>query len=472
MHGRIRWYVVCFLALAAASPAVWFAIASWPSADASTTPPDPTDVRGKTDNAAGESGAGSAPIRVETVQPQKGGIQRKCTQIGSVIAFESARLYAKVSGYLKSQDVDIGSKVHRGQVLAEIDAPELLKEVDQAKAALAQTKAQVLQANARVATAQADREAAAAAIEQAQADIDKTLAFSSFREKQYQRMYDLLKLKSVDARVVDEKQDEMEAARAAVRLARASVLNAKALAAAAAARVDQANADVVDARAKVDVAQAAVEKAQVFAGYVQIVSPYDGVVTQRAFFPGDFIRSAEGSQVPLLSVDRIDLMRFVVEVPDLDAPFTHRGNQAVVEVDALPGVQLEGQVARTANAQEKETRLMRVEIDLPNDKNLLHQGMYGRVTIQLGALPGALRIPSSALVGEVEDGNAKVYVCKDGLAHLVPVRVGRDDGLHIDVLKGLSTEDQVVPHPSGALFDGARVSILNSATSTPDPQRK
>jgi HlyD family secretion protein len=128
---------------------------------------------------------------------------------------------------------------------------------------------------------------------------------------------------------------------------------------------------------------------------------------------------------------------------------------------------LEGQVSRTANAQDKETRLMRVEIDLPNDKKLLHQGMYGRVTIQLGALPGALRIPSSALVGDVVDGNAKVYACKDGVAHLVPVRVGRDDGLQIDVLKGLSTEDQIVAHPSGALFDGAKVTILDSAPSTP-----
>ena len=82
-------------------------------------------------------------VHVEVVQPTAGGIKRTTIQPGSVIAFESANLYAKVSGYLKTQPVDIGSVVHRGDVLAAIDAPEFQKELEHAKAEQEQATAQI-----------------------------------------------------------------------------------------------------------------------------------------------------------------------------------------------------------------------------------------------------------------------------------------------------------------------------------------
>ncbi len=85
-------------------------------------------------------------VRVDVVPPTAGGIERETTQPGSVIAYESAELFAKVSGYLKTQSVDIGSRVQQGEVLAEIDAPEFSKAVDQGQAAVDQSEAQVLQA--------------------------------------------------------------------------------------------------------------------------------------------------------------------------------------------------------------------------------------------------------------------------------------------------------------------------------------
>lgn len=64
---------------------------------------------------------------VEVIKPKPGGLERSTTLPGTVIAFESAQLFAKVPGYLKSQVVDIGDAVHQGQVLAEIDSPETVK---------------------------------------------------------------------------------------------------------------------------------------------------------------------------------------------------------------------------------------------------------------------------------------------------------------------------------------------------------
>jgi RND family efflux transporter MFP subunit len=221
------------------------------------------------------------------------------------------------------------------------------------------------------------------------------------------------------------------------------------------------------------VATAALEKAQVLAAYLQITSPYDGVITQRGFFRGDFIRSADqNSQIPLFTVDRTDVMRVVVQIPDRDVPYTRAGNPAVVEIDTVPGIQFPGVVSRTADAEDQETRLMRAEIDLPNDKQLLRQGMYGIATIQLGTLAEAVRIPSSALVGEVKEHNGQVYVVKDGAVHLAPVRVGADDGVEMEVLRGLSLNDLVVSHPSGALYDGAKVSVSGPAPAAPTRSAK
>jgi RND family efflux transporter MFP subunit len=258
--------------------------------------------------------------------------------------------------------------------------------------------------------------------------------------------------------MVDEKLDELEAARAAERLAQAGVSLAKAQASAATARIAQAKADAVEARAKVDVASSALAKSEVMAQYLSIESPYDGVVTKRNFFRGDFIQSADqDANTPLLVVDRTDLMRVVVQVPDRDVPFTNAGEEATVDIDALPGSRFSGKVSRIADAEDPLTRTMRVEIDLPNDKNLLRQGMFGMATIQLGTIAGAVRVPSSSVVGDVTNGKGQVYVCRDNVAHLVAVRLGQDDGLHVEVLGGLKATDDVVKQPSTTLYDGAHV---------------
>ena len=454
-----RWHVLGLLLLCGVALAAWLCIAPPPLSTATAAPARATEQA----ESSSESNDETTSLRVEVIRPQQGGLARTTKQVGTVIAYESARLFAKIPGYLKSQSVDIGDHVKRGQVLAEIDSPEFLKEVDQAKAALEQAKAQVLQADAHIQTAEADHDAALAAVKQAEADISKTKSYREFREKQYQRYVKLAESRSIEERLVDEKLDELEAARAAERLAVAGVANANAQAASAAARIVQAKADAAEARAKVDVVAAALSKSEVLASYLSIVSPYDGVVTRRNFFRGDFIQSADqDANTPLLVIDRTDLMRVIVQVPDRDVPFTNPGEEATVDIDALPGSRFSAKVARIADAEDPLTRTMRVEIDLPNDKNLLRQGMFGMATIQLGTIGGAVRIPSSCVVGDVTNGKGQVYVCRDNIAHLVPVHLGQDDGLHVEVLGGLKATDDVVKQPSTALYDGARVSCTQS----------
>ena len=147
----------------------------------------------------------SAPT-VEVIHPQRGGIPRQTIQPGSLLAFESVDLYAMVSGYLKTQVVDIGSRIKKGEVLAEIDAPREAKAVDAAASLLEQAKAQTLQAVARVKSMEGERDAAAAAVEQAKSDIDRLVAAKEYAQKTFDRVQALLKDRAIDALNLDEHQ--------------------------------------------------------------------------------------------------------------------------------------------------------------------------------------------------------------------------------------------------------------------------
>src|SRR5262249_10882108 len=135
----------------------------------------------------------------------------------------------------------------------------------------------------------------------------------------------------------------------------------------------------------VQVAQADLEQQQVIVKFATVKAPCDGVVTQRTLFPGDYVRAADAGSAaqPLLVVQCVDRFRVVVQVPDRDVPYTHPGDPAEVEVDALPGESYTAKVSRIAQSEDPHTRLMHVEIDLPNKDGRIAAGMYGRVKITL-----------------------------------------------------------------------------------------
>ena len=122
-------------------------------------------------------------------------------------------------------------------------------------------------------------------------------------------------------------------------------------------------------------------------------------MTHRTFHPGALVRSAtEGGQASLLTVKRTDMMRVIVLVPDRDVVLTSVGDPAVVSVDALGGQIFTGTVARIAESEDPTTRTMRVEIDLPNPKGLLRDGMYGKATIALEPVSRNLTVPPACVV--------------------------------------------------------------------------
>jgi len=305
----------------------------------------------------------------------------------------------------------------------------------------------------------ADLDAAKAAVTKAIATDKSAAAWVRYRGLQYQRMKDLFNdNKAIELKLVDEAKENLEASLETELSAKETITVNKARVVACQAKIEQARADVEEAEADVEVAQAELEKTNVQFAFATIVAPFDGVVTQRRFFPGDYIRSAnEGGNEPLLTVDRTDLMRVIVQIPDRDVPFTDPGDTAYVLIDALPGQKLPAQVSRIAKKEDAQTRLMRVEVDLPNPTGKISHGMYGQVTIVLDQEKDLISLPSTCLVGKREDGKGTVYVVRDGLIHSVSVRLGTNDGLRVAILEGLTCAEQVVLHPGNTLSEGIEV---------------
>ena len=468
--GSRRWLVPSLLLAAACGGGIYWYAHRGTSAGASEGPRAAGGAAAQGHGEGPGDPAGDPGQAVEVAYPKAGGMARTVTQPGSVHAFEYADLYAKVNGYLKTQAVDIGDVVKFGQVLAEIDDPELFKAVDQAKAALDQNKAKVVQAEARVKTARADRDARAAQVETAKVDVERFSAAREYRKKQLDRIRDLAKRDAVEGRLVDEDVDQYSSSLSAEHSAQASVLTARAQLLAAEATIDAAKADVEFTKASVEVTEADLAKARVYADYTKITSPYDGVVTRRNFHRGAFIHSAsDGGAMPLLSVARVDLMRVVIQVPDQDVPFLDKGDPAVLRITALGGREFRGVVSRKADMETPESRLMHAEVDISNDDRKLVEGMYGDMTITLEPPSRNLTIPSSALIEHSQGGEGAVYVARDGKARRVAVRIGRDDGSHAEVLSGLTAKDPLIVRYNGSISDGSPVKVDQPDASNEAP---
>ncbi len=402
-----------------------------------------------------------SPVPVRIVKPETGGVERTVTRPGSVHSFEYANLFSKVSGFLRNQKVDIGDRVQQGQLLAEVYAPEIEANVQKAQADLEKARSQVEVMQARVQEAQADLKEAYATLSQRRADLQSAKALVLLRKEQYTRFYKLAQANAIQQELVDEKFESKRAAEATERSAAKAVDTAEAAITATKARIERAQADLTDAKAQVAVTQAGLTYARTFESYTRITAPFPGVVTLRSYHNGDFIRdAATGTGAPILTVARTDLMRVVTWVPDRFVPFAHAGERAVVRVDSLPDHPFQSTVARTGQSEDYSTRTMRAEVDLPNPKGLLTNGMYGSVTLYLGKTRHGLSLPSACLQGTEKGGQRTVYVVVDGKARSVNVGVGMDDGVRTEIVSGLKPDAEVIERHGPGLAEGVPVRVV------------
>ena len=348
-----------------------------------------------------------ADVSVRVAPAEHAQIHRALTLPASVEAFEEARLYAKVSGYLGEISVDIGDHVTEDQVLAVLDIPEMEGEYAAVEARLAEARAN-----------------------QAKAEADARL-----QELIHERSKGLRERAAITEQDLDEAKAKHAASQATLALARARVKTAKA---------ELARHDAL-------------------MQYIYIRAPFDGVVTERFADPGTLIQIAttDPDVTPIVTVARVDRVRVSIDIPEPEVPFVDKQDRATFRPNALGDVAFEGHVSRSAGALNPATRTMRTEVDFANLDGRLYPGMYGTLTIELETHDEAVTVPA-AVVATDKDGNAYINVVRDGVVHKQPVRIGIDDGIRVEVLEGVSEKEQCIVSASGSVEDGAPVEVIES----------
>jgi RND family efflux transporter MFP subunit len=360
-----------------------------------------------------ERGLTSAAAAVEQSLPRVGvttavavDAGRSVTLPGNLVANRQAMINARATGYVRRWRVDIGDRVHAGDVLADLDTPELDQQLQQARATLRQQQA---------------------ALEQAVANRDF-------------------------AKVSASRQD--------VLVGQGLVAKQDADQADAQFKVGEAN--VHAGEANVAAAEASVRQLGQLVSFGHVVAPFDGRITQRNIDVGSLvIAGGAAGSLPLFRIEAIDPIRVFVQVPQAFAPSVKDGETAGVTVRELPGRVFEGRVTRTAGTLDPALRTLNVEIDVPNPKGELLGGMYAQVAIEVAVAHRVVRVPSSAVISDAH-GVHVATVDGTGRVHLVAVVRGLDNGRDVDLVEGLVGGEQLITSPGGDLVDGTRIEPATS----------
>jgi RND family efflux transporter MFP subunit len=420
---------------------------------------------GKSQNVNGDARAEPAVMRVTTVKPQRKTITRQTREPGQIEAFQSTPLYAKIPGFVRRYHVDIGDPVkgpyydasgklvERGQLLAELSMPELDQELREKEAAIAQAEAEMAQAQAARKVAQTGVRTAEAQLDKARAAVDRARAEQEKTDSEYRRSVELAKSSSINAKVVDEAKNHLHASRAATRDAVSHVEVAEAAIEHSNALVERAVADAQAANASKMLAEAGQARVMAMAEYQRIEAPFDGRVSARNVDVGHFVQPAEAARArPLFTIVQTDVVRIFVDVPELDATLVDLGDPALIQVDSLAGKKFAGEVTRTTWTLDPVTRTLRTEIDVKNEKGELRPGMYAFATIKLAEVADALAIPLSAV--RTENEKTSCFCVADGKLVETALSLGLSDGKEVEVISGLSGDEQLVEKNTPSLADG------------------
>ena len=400
--------------------------------------------------ALGQQSKSDAAVRAEVVKPAYRPMLRTVRLPGSIRADELVDLYAKTSGFVGTIDVDIGSRVKKGDILVLIDVPEMMDELRQAES-LVQAK------EAKVRALQAKAVQAAQEVRTASADVQQYVARYKLGEINLKRKQELREGNAIPEQMLEEAQSAYAIAEAQVERANISVVAAQ-------AQQQAVEADVEVAKADAGVVRANVARLQTLMEYARIKAPFDGIITMRNVDHGAFVRSAaEGTSVSLLQIAKVDRVRIVMEIAESDVPYVRAGTRVTITIQSLGGRTISGEITRTAGALNPRTRTMRAEVDLENADNTLKSGMYTQVTVELESKDQAMMIPSKAIraVGK----ETMVLVVNDGgVAQPRPISIGYDDGIWAEVLSGLDGNEAVITATSGAVNAGTAITVVNAGS--------
>jgi len=361
---------------------------------------------------AQESKAGGEALPVVSVAPVGRSLAKgNLVLAGNIEAVTEAPVLARSSGYVLKRYVDIGDRVQEGQVLAEIEAPELDQQIAQAKATVDQAHSNIEQTQA--------------ALEQGRSNA----ALAKVTADRQQKLFD----KDVISRQDNDTAQMQYAAQQANVQALEKAVNA--------------------ARGSASAVEANLARLNDLKDYLTVRAPFAGVITVRNIDVGALVN--EGSTL-LYRIAQTGRLRTYLNVPQADAGNVRVGQHATLEIAGRTGVTFPGEVTRTANSLDPATRTLLVEVQVANAAGTLMPGMYAQVDLSVPRQDPPLLIPGDTLVVR-SDGPQVAVVGPDGVVHFTRIRLGRDFGDHLEVLEGLQLGQQLVANPSDVVREGAKV---------------
>jgi len=351
-------------------------------------------------------------IRVETARLDK--VPDEIEAPGTVVAFQTAEIAARVPGTVTRVPVREGDRVQTGQLLLQLDDREMAARSQAAQTALQETSAAIEEANRAIASAQA------------QADIAK---------KTYDRFVFLRDQKSVSPQEFDEVETKQKVAQEAL--------------AGAQARHQQAEA----ARSH---AESEARAAGAVASYTAIAAPFTGVVARRMVDAGTQVSPG----VPLLVFEDDTQYRFSIVLDAAAAPLLKRGAIVRVELDALPAKSFQGKVSEQETGADATTHTIRAKVDLPHAPGIW-SGLFGHAWIVRG-MRTALLVPGTA-VQERGQLRGMFVLDSQGIARWRLVSVGQTRGEKIEILSGLGEGERYAVDPGTETLDGKKIASAAAA---------
>jgi membrane fusion protein, multidrug efflux system len=355
------------------------------------------------------AGAAPATRTVVVTNVTARGLDRPLAVPGDLVAYQDVELRSKIPGFVEAVNVDLGSRVRRGELLVRLVAPEIASQRAEANARIQSARSQRLEAEARLASAEAtfQRLKAAAATPGVVAGND-----------------------------VDVAQRTVEADRA---------------------RVEQWKENE-------DAARSAAKAVGELESYLRVTAPFDGVITDRAVHPGSL---AGPSGPPLLRLQQVARLRLVVNVPETAVGSAMQGEAVNFTVPAYPGEMFNGKVARVGHALDPRTRTMPVELDVANPTGRLAPGMFAQVSWAMRRARESLFVPATAIATTTE--RTFVVRVRNNTAEWVDVKRGVTADQLVEVFGALSPGDVVALRGTDEIRHGTQVSPKPAPPATNGP---
>ena len=321
-------------------------------------------------------------VSVSTIHPKRDPwLIISVREPAKVEAFYQAELKARVAGTVRSIHKDLHNKVREGEVLLEIDTPDLLQDVAMKEAAIQRRQSEVKLAMSKARIADTQAEVAEGDIDLKRAQVRRAEATRDYRKLRYKRFMRLSQqeTKAVDESIVDEEKRDYEAAEADCDVAAGGVKTAILTWREAKENSQAAYADIELKKSFVEEARKERDKAQAMLDLARITAPFDGVITERTVHPGSFVQNAAtGHSDSLITVARSDIMTVSMKVPDNFAPYVDINTEAALQLDELPGIVIHGKVTRFSPSIQEKDRTMLVEVDLYNGSRKEYETFIAR----------------------------------------------------------------------------------------------